>query len=374
MGSIDYTLMHKNLNVANFSINDESWTISNYDTLDSIFNPVNTLIGKNEQAQQFLRWLDNRCIPNSREGVERLRAAYQINDLKELMMAKYGLSLSDHFWVKKSGDNVQWECVNFFDNNYSGNLGKIFFDKYFQKQIGDENNPDSSLNGSLRKKWEKREDGSYLLKGGTKLGQEPYNEVYASMLLEHLDIKHAEYRLENLGNEAVSACKCLIDKDTEIISAADICRTYGIKHTYEGYVKLCQKKGLTGIEKKLGEMIVTDYLIDNVDRHWNNFGIIRDANNGEWMEPIPLFDNGNSVWVNQTPDAKSPSNSSSFGSNNDECVKMVNIGDYIKKEKLRNMEEIFSEAFKSYRDDDRKTQLHNAIREKIAVVSKLIDT
>lgn len=42
-------------------------------------------------------------------------------------------------------------------------------------------------------------------------------------------------------------------------------------------------------------MFILDYLILNEDRHLNNFGIIRNVNNLNWIDIVPIFDNGQSL-------------------------------------------------------------------------------
>ena len=43
-------------------------------------------------------------------------------------------------------------------------------------------------------------------------------------------------------------------------------------------------------------MLCLDYLIENSDRHYGNFGFIRDVNSLKFLGPAPLFDNGTSLW------------------------------------------------------------------------------
>ena len=45
-------------------------------------------------------------------------------------------------------------------------------------------------------------------------------------------------------------------------------------------------------------MIVIDYLLANTDRHYNNFGAIRNANSLEWIGSAPIYDSGTSLWCN----------------------------------------------------------------------------
>jgi len=50
-------------------------------------------------------------------------------------------------------------------------------------------------------------------------------------------------------------------------------------------------------------MIVVDYLIANEDRHWGNFGAVRNAETLEWQGLAPVFDCGNSFWHNKNNNA-----------------------------------------------------------------------
>ena len=46
-------------------------------------------------------------------------------------------------------------------------------------------------------------------------------------------------------------------------------------------------------------MIVCDYIIANKDRHFNNFGVIRDVNTLKFTCVAPIFDNGCSLWYDE---------------------------------------------------------------------------
>ena len=45
-------------------------------------------------------------------------------------------------------------------------------------------------------------------------------------------------------------------------------------------------------------MIVLDFIIANEDRHFNNFGLVRNAVTLEWIGAAPIFDCGTSLWYN----------------------------------------------------------------------------
>ena len=66
---------------------------------------------------------------------------------------------------------------------------------------------------------------------------------------------------------------------------------------YERYVANCEELGVTGVKDALDRMIVCDDIIANYDRHWRNFGLVRNVNSLV-CRPAPIFDSGSSLWCN----------------------------------------------------------------------------
>ena len=59
----------------------------------------------------------------------RYNAVDNNKDNFDLLDAKaYCLSLSDQYWVKRVDEDILWEDINFFDNEFSEDIGKILFD------------------------------------------------------------------------------------------------------------------------------------------------------------------------------------------------------------------------------------------------------
>lgn len=103
----------------------------------------------------------------------------------------------------------------------------------------------------------------------------------------------------------VSKCSCFITKDTELITAYQIrndMKRHQAIEDYEDYVKLLERKGIKYAHEKLENMYILDFLIMNEDRHLNNFGIIRDVNTLEWLDISPIFDNGQSLNIQDYDD------------------------------------------------------------------------
>lgn len=66
----------------------------------------------------------------------------------------YGLSLSDHYWIKPVGENLKWDDINFFDNSFSDDVGNALFGVHPECE-GDIDyiSPCSASDGWLKKKW-----------------------------------------------------------------------------------------------------------------------------------------------------------------------------------------------------------------------------
>ena len=88
-----------------------------------------------------------------------------------------------------------------------------------------------------------------------------------------------------MNGKVVSKCECFINTDTELIPAHQILYEIQKKeNVYEEYIKILENKGINNVREKLENMFILDYLILNEDRHLNNFGIIRNVNNLNWID------------------------------------------------------------------------------------------
>lgn len=95
--------------------------------------------------------------------------------------------------------------------------------------------------------------------------------------MQRLNIPHVPYRLI-MQDEPYCVCEDFITPQTEFVSAWYIMQTQTkANHTsvYRHYQDCCNALGITGMTKALDQMITLDYLIDNEDRHQNNFGAVR---------------------------------------------------------------------------------------------------
>lgn len=196
--------------------------------------------------------------------------------------------MSDQYWVKPADSNIEYKDINFFEHDFKDSK---FTNATFSSGVDSSTkisliSPNNTTDGRLKKTWIIENNKRYLLKGGYKNEvMQPFNEVLASIICERLGFNHIKYTIEVINEKVVSKCECFINTDTELIPAHQILYEIQKKeNVYEEYIKILENKGINNVREKLENMFILDYLILNEDRHLNNFGIIRNVNNLNWID------------------------------------------------------------------------------------------
>lgn len=306
-----FTLMNKNKKVFDFVYDEEEHFIVNFERNypeNEDYAPFGLIKINEIDKVEFNKWWKNRQIPASRKGFKEVLHNSNVYDKDnfDLLDAKaYGLSLSDQYWVKGVEEEISWESINFFDNEFSEDIGKILFNGGKTALNLNLNTPDMTSNGNYEKRWKIIDGERYLLKAGSKIyNQEPFNELIATKLYERLLNKdeYVEYSVIFDDDKAISKCKNFITKDTELVPAWKINEYYEFlddEDKYTHYIRCLNNLGIKDAETLTDKMIVCDYIIANKDRHFNNFGVIRDVNTLKFIDVAPLFDNGCSLWYDE---------------------------------------------------------------------------
>ena len=245
-------------------------------------------------------WWTGRAIPFTRDDMHRLKEGLGISSTMELLERGMGLSLSDRYWVKEMGDPRGWSDVNFFDNPFGDELGRLTLGQTSSATL--ERSPNASLGGDLRKMWTVENGRRGLLKAGRgRANQEPYNEVIATELYQRVlePGDFVPYDIEERGGVAYSRCPNMLGPNEELVPAWELrqCQPHPKNETlYARWIRTLRGLGLEGQLECADTMLVCDYIIGNFDRHWNNFGLIRDTETREFKRVAPIFDSGNSLW------------------------------------------------------------------------------
>ena len=219
-----------------------------------------------------------------------------LNNTKGIIDVCKGLSLNDSYWVVPSDFSGTFKEYNLYENRFSEALSLVAYTGIGTANRAFTTSPELTTQGMLRKAWRFIEnDGIYLYKGGTEgfanSGKEPYSEYYACQIAKAMGLNAVEYDLENWKGILASKCKIFTDIDTSFVSIGRIVKTGGIKACLDYYQTLGNN-----FSESLKSMLVFDAVIYNEDRHFGNFGILRDNYTGKIISPAPIFDNGLSLF------------------------------------------------------------------------------
>ena len=255
-------------------------------------------------GEGIIKWLERRVIPKNRAFVDEILKALglSVNDTKGIIDVCKGLSLNDSFWVVPLGFAGTFQEYNLYENRFSNVLSLVAYTGVGQSRAVITTSPELTTNGMLRKAWRYIEgDGIYLYKGGTEgaanTGREPYSEFYACQIAERMGLHAVHYDLENWKDILASKCKLFTDIDTAYIPIGRLVRTGGIKACLEFYAAISKEAA-----EELKSMLVFDAVIYNEDRHFGNFGVLRDNHSGKIIGAAPIFDNGISLFNFAMPD------------------------------------------------------------------------
>ena len=302
-----YTLLNKNTPVLELQFQDQDYSTVH---LTQVYNPEYAPLGvvdmaKNISETALHHWWQGRVLPWKRSNL-RTVFAYQSLDKYEGMVRAGAFSLSDQYWLRPQGEQINWEECNYFTNSFGPAVGDLLynFDKYDQeidRKHFDVHSPDWTLGGNLRKRWRLQGHKRVLQKGGGGyLDQEPFNEVIASQLLTDLDICHVEYTLAQENGESSSClCEDFITPATELVTAFQMYSSvprHAFQETYENLLRALDYWQVPGYRQFLDQMLIADFLLANEDRNLNNFGFIRNVETLKFIGCAPLFDHGNSLW------------------------------------------------------------------------------
>ena len=370
------TLMNKNTPIIDLQIDHDSSAITKVlKVYDLNYLPV----GIEKRAglpnrRDLNEWWQGRSIPASRLGILEALEHLEMFDTKQLLMKCFGLSLSDQYWMKPADLELSWTKVNFFENSFSEDVGNALFGQPLGKEA-DLMSPCNTSDGWLRKKWKIINGKRCLIKGGSApYMQEPLNEVFPTKLLECMGMdNHVSYGL--LWEEQIpySICENFITTNTELVSAVSINKSLKKRSqyfAYEHFLRACDSLGIPGIHKFLDQMLVFDYLMANTDRHFGNFGAVRNVETLEWMGPAPIFDSGTSLWHNILTSRIQPLaevDTKPFCTNETKQLSLITDFTWIPFEKLKNLhQELYNIFIQSpYLDEQRCCALSQAFQERM---------
>ena len=145
-----YILKHKDLDVAMVKISTFSGRI---EYILEIYLPEELPVGCGSDGTGLIEWWNMRAVPDTRKGIQQALRVLNEETSQSLMLAAYGLSLTDHYWMQPVSRELYWKDINFFENDFSDELGDLLTDTGRIDVEGHISrfSPASSVNGEMKK-------------------------------------------------------------------------------------------------------------------------------------------------------------------------------------------------------------------------------
>jgi len=206
-------------------------------------------------------WMRTRYSAGSNVSARRLMLkAFGSDNHENVITATRTLSLSDCYWIKKQNENVsfdditpylhkEWDGTGEFKG---GSISTLF------------------VNGAADKLWL---DSKTLLKVRSYKEYEPY------LLCTALDI-------ENIAEAKISDDGLLLTNFTSMDYFLESMEQSGFSDEFDNP----REKAVEIFKESAVALFVIDHLVEHDDRHWGNYGFLRDSNTGEYLSMAPFYD------------------------------------------------------------------------------------
>lgn len=267
----------------------------------SFFSEVNefgeVLFEQTDQATGLLpvgfteiqSYLEQRRAPKSRKHIRELLLRTGTDNLEQYLLITRALGLNDTFWVKRGGEDISWEEVSLYRNDFNETIARLAFDG--EGVIQSSSSPEFQTDGTYAKCWKRTKNEIVLLKAGSDQLWECISEYLASQLCNALGLKHVPYELVWHHGKIVTSCPLFTDEEVGFGKAAyylDESKCQRISYLLDFFRE-------KGFEEEFRWMVVLDALLLNVDRHTGNYGFMVKNNTLEIVDMAPLFDHNRSL-------------------------------------------------------------------------------
>jgi len=284
-----YDIMHGERKVAEINTRGEAAVLNErfipYDLYLEDERDFDTLINN---INNFYHWCASRVLSLDRKYAKEIlnsigmAQAMTDRDRAKISLSYHCVSLTDIYWVKTSDEEISYEKINLYNNSLNEAVVELSLRGKPMTVTNQELAPDLSTKGCFPKAWIRREKDFILLKdGGDDAVQK---ELLASRLCQCFDFKQVKYQEGFYDGQKVTESKIITSKQYSIVS----------KMAFEIYA---QNHDLNVLDECLRidketyyGMNILDYLVGNIDRHPENWGLLVDNQTNEYVSLYPIMD------------------------------------------------------------------------------------
>ena len=235
------------------------------------------ILKRTRSVEAFLR---SRSIDATRVNSRILKKYLGIEPVDDdhiVSLYVYGATITDNYWFKPKGSSLKHRDVMFFSDIYNELAldGEMVIFPSTPRLT-----PQLTLIGSYEKCWKKIGNEWWIYK--KEKDDELFSEILSSSIAQLLKIATVKY-----------------EYDDGYIRSKNFATKYNFEPmsylmgSNENYLDVFNK--LNGINKKIAKqylkLILFDAIVNNIDRHNENYGLLRDKKTGKIVSLAPNFDN-----------------------------------------------------------------------------------
>lgn len=273
-------------------MNKKSFEILSADTVVAVWKDGELTIVNDALLPLYLKrisnaemWLESRAIDSHRANSRLLKKALRLAEKDDVSTVVHvnGATITDNYWVRPLGSDLSYADVK-FDNDYFSNLAlKGTYDSFNRAANSKHSRtPELTNVGSFEKCWKLRNGKWWMYKRANH--NELFSELFVCELGKALGMNMAHYE------RGQGVIKSLDFTDSAKVNFEPASTFMRDNEDYEDVVSELQRLCPEAIEDYV-KMIFLDTVVANPDRHTNNFGLLRDTTNGNFIGFAPNFDN-----------------------------------------------------------------------------------
>lgn len=238
-------------------------------------------------------WIEGRKASKHNAHLNVIMKQLGCEDNEGFIKITHAASINDTFWIKSDKENIQWNDVSLYRNQFSETISKLAFEGLgLYEEIFSSTSPELCCDGSFLKCFTKENqigenDSDIFLykRGSVGNGFELYCEVMASEIAKHISPNAVSYEFAMLHGKLASKCNLFTNEEYGYASYAKVADTqiHYLEDAFNYFSEL-------GSEQTFREMLVVDSLCFNQDRHAGNYGVLFDNNTLNVVKISPIFD------------------------------------------------------------------------------------
>lgn len=250
--------------------------------VDKQFAPLHFINGKD-----FTSWLEGRAIDSHRANSRLLKKVLRLanRDDANTALAVNAVTITDNYWFKADGENLTWTEVKFNENVFDNLALKGDPDSFSQKPS---RTPELTNIGSFEKCWRLIDGEWWMYKSGND--NQIFSELFIYHLGKELGFNMAKYEYDN----GYVKTKDFTDGK---VNFEPIGSVMGDNEDYSdnfNYFMTLSKD----IAVDYLKMLYLDSICYNMDRHTNNYGLLRNIETGKVISLAPNYDNNIALIAN----------------------------------------------------------------------------